>query len=85
MQSAAATMEQRAQRYVERMAGLSERVIDHIETIDGAKVLESIHEVEKFDRVARRTYGLGDGKSGGGSLSLRILSAGQTALELQSS
>ena len=81
MQSAAITMQQRANRHVERMAGVSERVVDHVETMDAEDVLESIDEVDKLDRMARRTYGLSDGQQRGGSLSLRILT-GQTAVEL---
>jgi hypothetical protein len=46
-------MRQRAKRHVNRMAGMSERVVDHVETMQPGKVLGSIHEVEKFDRMAR--------------------------------
>ena len=36
------------------------------------EVLDAIHEVEKFDRLARRTYGLGEG-TGSGALDIGIL------------
>jgi hypothetical protein len=72
MQSAAATMQQRGQRHVERMAGVSEQVAAHVETMEPEAVLGSIHEVEKFDRMARRTFGLGDG-AGTGTLNVQIL------------
>ncbi len=81
MQSVAITMQQRGNRHVERMAGVSERVVDHVETMQGDEVLKSIHEVEKFDRMARRNYGLSDGKQTGGSLSLSILT-GQAAVQI---
>jgi hypothetical protein len=65
-------MVQRGQRHIQRMAGVSEKVLTHVETMKPAKVLGSIHEVEKFDRVARRTYGLSE-QGGTGSLSLDVL------------
>lgn len=72
LQSVATTMVQRGQRHVERMAGVSEKIVGHVETMDPAEVLESIHEVEKFDRMARRTYGLSE-QGGSGTLSLSVL------------
>jgi hypothetical protein len=44
----------------ERMAGVSERGVDHIETMDGPQILNSVDEIGKLDKVARRTYGLKD-------------------------
>lgn len=73
MQSAAVSMQQRGERYTERIAGISERVTGHIETMKPAKVLDSIHEVEKFDRMARRTYGLRDDRAPSGILAVNIL------------
>ena len=40
------------------MAGVSERGVDHIETMDGPEILNSVDEIEKLDKVARRTFGL---------------------------
>ena len=48
-------MQQRGERHVERMAGISERVVNHIETMDGSEVLDSVDKVEKLDKIARRT------------------------------
>ena len=73
MESAAVTMQQRGQRHVERIAGVTERVLPHLEEMEPAAVLDGIHEIEKFDRMARRNYGLSDGQSAGGSLSLNNL------------
>lgn len=73
MHSAAISMHQRAQRHVERMASVSENVIGHVESLEPAEVLEAIHEVEKFDRVARRTFGLSDQSGVGGVLNVSIL------------
>ncbi len=81
LQSVATTMVQRGQRYVERMAGVSEKVAGHVETMAPAAILDSIHEVEKFDRVARRTYGLGDGSTSHGSLNIHVL-ANQAGIQI---
>ena len=58
-------MQQRGERHIERMAGVSERGVDHIETMDGPEILNSVDEIEKLDKVARRTFGLSDGDSHG--------------------
>jgi hypothetical protein len=57
-EAVAITMQQRGERHVERMAGVSERAVDHIETMDGPEILNSVDRIEKLDKVARRTYGL---------------------------
>jgi hypothetical protein len=58
--AAAMSMQQRGERHIERMAGVSERAVDHIETMDGPEILNSVDEIEKLDKVARRTFGLKD-------------------------
>jgi hypothetical protein len=65
VQAVAASMQQRGERHVERMAGVSERGVDHIETMDGPEILNSVDEIETLDKVARRTFGLSDGHSDG--------------------
>lgn len=81
MQSVAVSMQQRGERHVERIAGISERVTGHVETMEPAAVLKSIHEVEKFDRMARRNYGLADGKGPAGSIAVNIL-LNQSAVQI---
>jgi len=60
LEAVALTMQQRGERHIERMAGVSERGVDHIETMDGPGILNSVDEIEKLDKVARRTFGLKD-------------------------
>jgi hypothetical protein len=62
VQAVAATMQQRGERHVERMADVSERAVDHIEAMDGPEILNSVDQIEKLDRVARRTFGLNDAR-----------------------
>jgi hypothetical protein len=64
----AATLAERGQRHLKRMAGVSERGVDHIETMDGPGILNSVDEIEKLDKVARRTFGLNDNPYSGFTL-----------------
>jgi hypothetical protein len=74
-------MQERGKRHAERVASLSERVVGHVETMEPGAVLESIDEVEKFDRMARRTYGLDNAPPGTGAITLSILS-NQAAVQI---
>jgi hypothetical protein len=56
-------MQQRAERHVERMAGVSERGVDHVETMDGPEILKSVDGIDKLDKIGRRTFGLEDGQT----------------------
>ena len=60
LKAAAMSMRERAERHVERMAGISERGVDHIETMDGSGILRSVDEIEKLHKVARRILRLDD-------------------------
>jgi len=60
IEAVTATLAERGQRHLKRMAGVSERGVDHIETLDGPEILNSVDEIEKLDKVARRTFGLKD-------------------------
>jgi hypothetical protein len=65
VEAVAATLAERGQRHLKRVAGVSERGVDHIETMDGPEILNSVDEIEKLDKVARRTYGLKEVADGG--------------------
>ena len=60
------------------MAGVTESVLPHPESMQPTAILEGIFEIEKYDRMARRNFGLGDSAGTGGSLNLR----GGLALEI---
>ena len=64
------SMRQRGERHVERMAGVSERGVDHIETMNGPEILNSVDQIEKLDKVARRTFGLNDNPYSGFTLNV---------------
>ena len=70
VEAVAATLAERGQRHLKRMAGVSERGVDHIETMDGPEILNSVDRIEKLDKVARRTFGLNDNPYSGFTLNV---------------
>jgi hypothetical protein len=73
LQSIAAVMQERGERYRERIAGVSERVVGHIEAMCPDEILTRSAQFEKIDTIARRTFGLNEAPSGQGSLTLSVL------------
>lgn len=67
MQSAAVSLQERGRRHIERMATISERGVEHGERLDGAGVLDRIEDLDRLDRLARRTFGLGEDGEGNGT------------------
>ena len=63
VEAVAVTLAERGQRHLKRMAGVSEKAVDHIETMDGVEILDSVDQIEKLDKVARRTFGLNDAEA----------------------
>ena len=47
---------------------MSERVVDHLETMHPNEILSRSSQVEKIDMVARRTFGLDSPAAGNGAL-----------------
>ena len=83
LQSVAVTMQQRAERYTDRMAGVSEKVLPHLESMQPGAILDSARNIEQFDRVARRNFGLDDRPPSGGILNLAVLT-NQAAIQVVS-
>ena len=70
VEAVTATLVERGQRHLKRMAGVSERGVDHVETMDGPEILNSVDQIEKLDKVARRTFGLNDNPYSGFTLNV---------------
>ena len=66
-------MQERGERYRDRIAEVSERVVSHIEAMCPDEILTRSSQFEKIDTIARRTFGLNDAHPGQGCLSLNIL------------
>src|SRR5207249_5167572 len=81
VEAVAASMQQRGERHVERMAGVSERAVDHIETMDGPEILDSVDRIEKLDKVARRTFALNDNPFPSG-FTLNVLNISGTGVQI---
>jgi hypothetical protein len=73
LQSIAAVMQERGERYRERVAGVSEKVIGHVEAMHPDEILSRSAQFEKIDTVARRTFGLNEAPPSQGSLTLSVL------------
>jgi len=73
LQSIAAVTHERGERYRERMAGVSERLVGHIEAMCPDEILTRSAQFEKIDTIARRTFGLNEAASGQGTLTLSVL------------
>lgn len=71
-QAASASMQQRGERHIGRMAGITERGVEHVEAMDGGGILDRIDEVEKLDKIARRTFGLDETGHGGNNVMVNV-------------
>lgn len=82
MQSAAVTMQQRAERYTERMVGVAEKVLPHLESLEPGAILEVARNIEQFDRLTRRNLGLDSQQSAGGPINLALLIQNRGAMQI---
>ena len=77
-------MQERAERHVERMAGITEKVLPHLESMQPAEILNSARNLERFDYVARRNYGVENQPPQGGLINLAILTNQAVIVESKS-
>jgi hypothetical protein len=77
MQSAVVSMRERALRHVDRMAGVTEKVLPHLEAMPPDSILHRVDQVEKLDRIARRNYGLDSTSAQPGILNVAVLAGGK--------
>jgi len=67
-----ATMQQRGERHVDRMANIVEKTIPHVEAMEPGAILNRVDDVEKLDKVARRTFGISDDDVHGNNVMVNI-------------
>ena len=60
VEAVSASMQQRGERHLGRMANIVEKVIPHVEAMEPSAILDRVDDVEKLDKVARRTFGISD-------------------------
>jgi len=71
-EAASATMQQRGERHLGRMANIVEKTIPHVEAMEPGAILDRVDDVEKLDKVARRTFGISDDGSHGENIAVNI-------------
>ena len=72
MQSAALTMQARGERHVTRMAGITEKVLPHLEKMQPGDILDSARNLERFDYLARRNFRLDQQPPAGGGIHIGL-------------
>ena len=55
-----ATSYDSSERHLGRMANIVEKTIPHVEAMEPGAILDRVDDVEKLDKVARRTFGISD-------------------------
>jgi hypothetical protein len=73
LQSAELTMQQRGERYADRLGTVVERVVPHLESLPPNEILDNARNLVQFDRVARRNFGLDDQQQPGSQFSINVL------------
>jgi hypothetical protein len=71
-EAASASMQQRGERHLGRMANIVEKAMPHVEAMEPDAILDRVDDVEKLDKVARRTFGISDDGSHGENVTVNI-------------
>ncbi len=72
VQAVAMSMQQRGERHLSRMANIVEKTIPHVEAMEPGAILDRVDDVEKLDKVARRTFGISDDDVHGSNVLVNI-------------
>ena len=60
VQAVAMSMQQRGERHLGRMANIVEKTVPHVEAMEPGAILDRVDDVERLDKVARRTFGISE-------------------------
>jgi len=71
-EAASATMQQRGERHLGCMANIVEKTMPHVEAMEPGAILDRVDDVEKLEKVARRTFGISDDGSHGEDVTANI-------------
>jgi hypothetical protein len=72
VQAVAASMQQRGERHLGHMATIVEKTLPHVGAMEPGAILDRVDDVEKLDKIGRRTFGLSDHGSDGSNLMVNI-------------
>jgi hypothetical protein len=64
------------------MADVTEKVADHLESMEPDEILSRSSQVERIDTVACRTFGLDSPAAGSGALNLNVLCGGCAVVQV---
>jgi hypothetical protein len=67
---------------VARIADVTDKVLPHLEAMPAEEILDRADQVERYDRLARRNYGLDNPASGSGALNLNVLCGGRAVVQI---
>ena len=62
------------------MAGITDKVLPHLESMEPGDILDSARNLERFDYVARRNYRLDNQPPANGGIHIGVLT-GQVAIQ----
>jgi hypothetical protein len=79
-QAAAASMAERGQRHLQRVAGIVERTLPAVEAMEPERVLDAVESFDRLDKIGRRTFGLDE--RGGGAVRINILAGDPYAVRV---
>jgi hypothetical protein len=66
------TMQQRGERHLGRMAKIVEKTVPHVEAMEPGAILDPVDDVEKLDKIGRRTFGLSERDAHGNNVAVNI-------------
>jgi len=72
VEAVAISMQQRGERHLGRMANIVEKTLPHVEAMEPSAILDRVDDVEKLDKVARRTFGISDDDVHGNNVLVNI-------------
>jgi hypothetical protein len=80
-QAVTATRRERGERYQDRMSGVVERMLPHLEKLHPEELLEQSAEIDRLDKVGRRNFGLDDSREATQpTINIALLAAGLDGL-----
>jgi hypothetical protein len=71
-EAVAVTMQQRGERHTGRVAGLTERMLMTFEHLSEGEQLRFVDELEKIDKIGRRTFRLDTENGNGGNVMVNV-------------
>jgi hypothetical protein len=73
LEAVSRSLQQRGERHVDRMAGIVEKTLPHVESMEPGAILDRAEDVDRLDRIARRTYALDKGEQASGAVNITLV------------